>query len=138
MLERDEGRVAKVYPDPLTGGAPWTVGIGHTGPDVHQGDVWTDEQIDEAFDRDVATAETGCMDNLPWFNQLDEVRRAVLIAMCFQMGINRMLGFDNMLKLCGEGNYSAAAQHMRNSLWARQTPKRAIRMADQLETGRWT
>ena len=41
-------------------GAPWTIGWGHTGPDVHDGLVWTQEQADaahvadtERFERDV-------------------------------------------------------------------------------------
>jgi lysozyme len=32
-----EGVRLKAYPDPATGGAPWTIGVGHTGPDVHPG-----------------------------------------------------------------------------------------------------
>lgn len=30
-----EGVRLKAYPDPATHGPPWTIGIGHTGPDVH-------------------------------------------------------------------------------------------------------
>lgn len=41
------------YPDPGTGGAPWTIGWGHTGPEVRPGLVWTQEQADEAFERDI-------------------------------------------------------------------------------------
>jgi lysozyme len=137
MLERDEGREHKAYPDPLTHGAPWTIGIGHTGPEVYDGLRWDDAQIDAAFDADVATAERGCLDNLPWFSQLDEVRRAVLIAMCFQMGVRRLLGFVNMLAAVRDEHYAHAAEQMRQSVWARQTPKRALRMALQMETGAW-
>jgi GH24 family phage-related lysozyme (muramidase) len=34
------------YPDPATGGAPWTIGWGSTGPDIKQGTIWTQEQCD--------------------------------------------------------------------------------------------
>lgn len=34
----------------------WTIGWGHTGPDVHEGLVWTPQQADEAFDRDTTDA----------------------------------------------------------------------------------
>lgn len=43
----------KAYPDPLTGGAPWTIGKGHTGPEVRPGLVWTQAQSDAAFERDL-------------------------------------------------------------------------------------
>lgn len=49
----------KAYPDPGTGGAPWTIGWGHTGPDVHPGLEWTREQADAAFLKDVSTAVNG-------------------------------------------------------------------------------
>lgn len=138
MLERDEGREHKAYPDPLTHGDPWTIGIGHTGPEVHQGLVWTDAQINDAFAADVAIASDGCAHAFsPWFVNLTEARQAVLIAMAFQMGMHRLGGFVNMLAAVRDGHYATAAEHMRLSLWARQTPKRATRMAYQMEAGDW-
>lgn len=35
----------------------WTIGIGHTGPEVVKGLVWSDQQIDEAFRFDIMEAE---------------------------------------------------------------------------------
>ena len=37
MIKEFEGCELKSYPDPGTGGAPWTVGYGHTGPEVVPG-----------------------------------------------------------------------------------------------------
>lgn len=42
------------YPDPATGGAPWTIGWGSTGPGISPGTVWTQAQCDARFDVDVA------------------------------------------------------------------------------------
>lgn len=50
---RSDGRY-QAYPDPATGGAPWTIGWGSTGPDVTPGTVWTKAQVDARFERDVA------------------------------------------------------------------------------------
>lgn len=36
-VAKHEGLVLKAYPDPATGGDPWTIGYGHTGPDVKPG-----------------------------------------------------------------------------------------------------
>lgn len=35
----------------------WTIGYGHTGPEVVPGLIWTQEQADEAFILDLASAE---------------------------------------------------------------------------------
>jgi GH24 family phage-related lysozyme (muramidase) len=48
LIRREEDRKTHAYPDPLTHGAPWTIGEGHTGPEVHEGLVWMDAQIDAA------------------------------------------------------------------------------------------
>ncbi len=59
---RVDGRFA-AYPDPGTGGDPWTIGWGATGKGIAKGTVWTAAECDarlEAdlvrFARDVATA----------------------------------------------------------------------------------
>lgn len=43
----------EAYPDPATGGAPWTIGWGATGPGIAQGTVWTQAQCDERLDKDL-------------------------------------------------------------------------------------
>ena len=49
VLHHYESCKLKAYPDPATGGLPWTIGWGHTGPEVKPGLVWTQEQADAAF-----------------------------------------------------------------------------------------
>ncbi|WP_375291447.1 lysozyme [Qipengyuania sp.] len=44
----------EAYPDPGTGGAPWTIGWGATGPGIGPGTIWTQEMCDTRLDRDVA------------------------------------------------------------------------------------
>jgi lysozyme len=39
----------EAYPDPATGGHPWTIGWGHTGPDVKPGMRITQERADQIF-----------------------------------------------------------------------------------------
>lgn len=52
QLRRDG--LIQAYPDPATGGAPWTIGWGATGPDIGPGTVWTQEQCDTRLERDLA------------------------------------------------------------------------------------
>jgi len=47
LTKRWEGCVLTAYPDPVSGGNPWTIGYGSTGPDIVQGLVWTQEQADD-------------------------------------------------------------------------------------------
>lgn len=51
--EQPDGRF-QAYPDPGTGGAPWTIGWGATGRGIRQGTVWTREQCDARLDADLA------------------------------------------------------------------------------------
>lgn len=72
-----------------------------------------------------------------WFDKLDEVRQAVLIDMCVNLGLSRLQGFRNTLALIGVGKYEAAAQEMLNSKWAEQVGRRAQRLSRMMATGRW-
>ena len=44
LTEQFEGCKLTAYPDPATGGDPWTIGYGHTGNDVYPGLTITQEQ----------------------------------------------------------------------------------------------
>ena len=57
--------------------------------------------------------------------------------MAFQMGTAGLLTFRNTLENIRTGDYKAAGRGMLQSRWAEQTPKRAQRMAQQMETGLW-
>jgi GH24 family phage-related lysozyme (muramidase) len=46
--KRPDGTFA-AYPDPATGGDPWTIGWGSTGPNIKKGTIWTQEECDERF-----------------------------------------------------------------------------------------
>ena len=35
LIKEFEGCHLKAYPDPKTGGDPWTIGFGATGPDIY-------------------------------------------------------------------------------------------------------
>src|SRR5512139_1022427 len=55
IIKRHEGLRLKAYPDPATGGAPWTIGYGHTR-NVHKGDTCTVEQAERWLDEDMGDA----------------------------------------------------------------------------------
>ena len=53
LIKRWEGCKLEAYPDPGTGGAPWTIGWGSTGPGIHKGVRWTQAQADDRLAQDV-------------------------------------------------------------------------------------
>lgn len=133
-LRRDEGLRLHAYPDPLSGGEPFTIGYGHTGG-VSPGDVWTLDQAEAALASDVAKVGRSFNECLPWWQSLDYVRQDVLVNMAFNMGVDGLLGFHNTLALIKAGNYKAAADNMLVSAWARQVGDRARRLSLQMRTG---
>lgn len=50
---RIAGGLIEAYPDPGTGGAPWTIGWGATGPGIGPGTVWTQAQADARLENDL-------------------------------------------------------------------------------------
>ena len=50
---RPDGMV-EAYPDPGTGGDPWTIGWGATGSGIGPGTVWTQQRCDARLESDVA------------------------------------------------------------------------------------
>ena len=74
---------------------------------------------------------------LPWFTELDAARQGVLVNMAFQMGTAGLLAFNRTLVAIAQQRYAEASAYMLQSKWAKQTPARAKRMADQMETGEW-
>ncbi|MBU2800441.1 glycoside hydrolase family protein, partial [Acidithiobacillus sp. VAN18-4] len=56
--------------------------------------------------------------HLPWAeSQLSVIRFAVLVNMAFNMGLQGLLGFTQMLSALQAGNYEQAAKAMLDSLW---------------------
>jgi hypothetical protein len=62
---------------------------------------------------------------------------AVLIGMCFQLGLGGLVAFHHTLLAIQQGNYPLAALGMQNSVWARQTPERVSVLSQQMISGEW-
>jgi lysozyme len=57
-IQHGEGLRYTAYPDPGTGGAPWTICYGHTGPEVRPGLTVNQAQCDAWLREDIAEAES--------------------------------------------------------------------------------
>lgn len=138
QLEFEEGRRLKAYT--CTAGHK-TIGIGHN-LDVKPAfngrripDIISDQICDLIFDRDLNDTITQL--NFVWLanTKLDPARRDAVINMCFQLGINGVMKFKLMLNALERSDWVAAKAHALDSSWAKQTPERAERVAEQLLTG---
>ena len=67
---------------------------------------------------------------LPWLTYAPMDIQDALCEMAYQMGVAGLLGFKNTLALIKERRYREAAENMRKSKWATQTPKRAREIAN--------
>lgn len=119
-----EGLRLKAYPDPATGGAPWTIGYGATGSGIRPGAVWTQERAEADLSWRVETIAA----------QIDEAvtvpltvnQRVALICLVYNIGIGRIddpdtpenegsgfLGSTLLRKLNAEDYAGAADQFLR-------------------------
>ena len=134
LIAREEGFVPHAYKDHL---GYLTIGHGILIDEKKGGGITREESlwilrrrlrvIGEEFD-----------DLIPWWQDLNRARKAVLLSMAYQMGIRGVMKFRNTLRAMEEGDYARAARGMRASLWARQTPGRAERASRAMESGRLT
>jgi lysozyme len=134
QLRGDEGVRRHVYKDHL---GYSTIGVGRLVDARKQGSGLRDDEITYLLNNDITDRIDALTRRLPWFQNLDDARRGVLLNMSFQMGVDGLLGFERTLALVRDGQYDLAAHAMEQSLWATQTPARAARMAEQMRTGLW-
>ena len=104
-----------------------TIGFGHL---VKKGESFERcISIPEAFDmlnEDYLIALKAIERNYPWAE--GEIK-LVLTNMSYQIGITRLMKFDNTIKHLKNEQYREAAIEMMDSIWAKQTPQRSMRLA---------
>ncbi len=105
LIQQFEGLRLTAYPDPGTGGEPWTIGIGHTGG-VQEGDACTEEQAQDWLRQDCKTAED-CIDAYVE-PELTQNERDALISLIYNIGCGNFKG-STLLMLLNAGNMVGAA-----------------------------
>lgn len=105
LIKSFEGLRLKAYPDPGTGGEPWTIGYGHTGG-VKPGDVITEAVADAFLMEDIGRFERAVNRLCPVTtqNQFD-----ALVSFTFNLGEGN-LEKSTLRKLHNQGKYAEARQ----------------------------
>lgn len=130
QLKRDEGKRLRPYKDSV---GKLTIGYGRNLDD----EGISDDEAELMLANDIENHRRDLFRALPWVVSLDEVRLAVLLNMCFNVGIAGLCGFKQTLSLVQQQKWDAAADEMLQSKWATQVGPRAHRLALQLKTGQW-
>jgi len=96
----------EAYPDPGSGGDPWTIGWGSTGSDIKRGVVWTQKQCDDRFSdhlgefaRNVESALGGARTTQSQFD--------AMVSFAYNVGV-RNLQNSTLLKKHKAGDYAGA------------------------------
>jgi lysozyme len=115
LIRQAEGLRLRAYPDPGTGGDPWTIGIGTTvypdGRKVRRGDTCTPQQADKYLAHDLRglEREVAAMVTVP----LTSNQFSALVSFAYNVGISALRS-STLLRLLNAGDYAgAAAQFLR-------------------------
>lgn len=102
-----EGCKTRAYRD---GGGVWTIGYGHTGPDVHKGLVWTLLQCESAYGLDIIPRERAVNRNVKvplTQNQFD-----ALVSFVYNVG-EKAFKASTLLILLNMGKYADVPAQLR-------------------------
>lgn len=128
QLEIDEGKRNRIYTDTV---GKVTAGVGRNLTDR----PFSEDEIQLMLSNDIKTVESDLDKNCQWWRGMSEARQNVLGNMCFNVGINRLLGFSKTLAAMKAGLYDEAAKEMLDSKWAQQVGQRAQRLAAMMIKG---
>jgi len=100
----------------------WTIGHGLT---------WlTEEESLHILTGRISQLHLKLLDDLDWYKDMPPEIQGILIEMVYQIGYSGVMKFKRMIANMIDKNWKEAATEMLDSLWAKQTPNRANRLAD--------
>ena len=106
LTEDSESLRLTAYPDPGTGNAPWTIGYGHTGPEVVEGLVIDEAQAVEWLRSDIAKAEAQVKELVEV--ELTQGEYDALVDFAFNCGAGNLRS-STLLRLVNTENWLAAS-----------------------------
>lgn len=111
LIKRWEGCKLTAYPDPGTGGAPWTIGWGSTGPGIHKGVTWTQAQADARLADDVRKFMAGVMAAVTVPALPREI--GAMTSLAYNIGLTAFRGSTLLRKFNADDKAGAAAEFPR-------------------------
>jgi lysozyme len=105
LIKRHEELRQHAYPDPATGGEPWTIGYGHTGG-VRRGDTCDVERAEYWLRQDLGEAERAVHDFV--VVPLSQNQFDALVDFVFNVGVGHF-GNSTLLHKLNASDYQGAA-----------------------------
>ena len=105
LIKEFEGCKLEAYPDPASGGEPWTIGVGST-TGVHKGMVITQEQADEYLVNDVAYSAKAV--NQMVSGKITQNQFDALVSFAFNLGTGNLRN-STLLKKLNKDDFENAA-----------------------------
>lgn len=109
LLQGHEKCVLRAYRDQGKRGGVWTIGWGHTGPEVVEGLFWTQEQADEALLTDLGNAERAVISYV--LRVLNENQFSALVDFVYNEGAGTFFE-SSVLVLLNHGEFDTACEHL--------------------------
>lgn len=141
-LKREEGFRDRVYQ--CTAGVD-TIGYGFNVAYLSKAELELNDGVIEPMSEEVATQILNrkvkklikSVDEVySWIDNLPEVVKIGIYDMIYQLGIKGFGSFVNTQKYLKLLDYSKAIENIKNSKWAKQTPRRANNLIKRLERAR--
>ena len=104
LIKDSEGCKLKAYKCPA---GIWTIGYGHTGPDVYAGKVITQQEAEVILENDLKKFVDG-VDQLVTV-QLTKNQLGALVSFAFNVGLGALKN-STLLKILNQGRYADAAE----------------------------
>lgn len=101
----------KAYPDPGTGGVPWTIGYGSTGPHINPTTVWTLQQAEQALKAELEHFALGLVKLSPSLKNELPRRVAALISFCYNCGLGNYR-ISTLKKRVDKGDWLGAQEEI--------------------------
>ncbi len=124
LIAKEEGFSSKPYLDHL---GVMTFGHGLT--------YITEEESEMLMKTRITNRTTELTREYPWFRNLTDNRKIVIVSMAYQLGMPRFGKFKNMIKALEKGDIELAAKEMKNSLAYEQTTNRWDRQIEMFLKG---
>ncbi len=98
---------------------------------------FSDDEVAHMLHNDVVDAIQDAR-SLDYWHHLDDVRRLVVVDLCFNLGLPRWKRFIKANAALNKKDYEEAADEMVDSQWYRQTGRRAKKLVHAMRSGAWT
>lgn len=127
QLKIHEGVVLKLY---KCSQGYYTCGVGRNiqanGISMEEAELMLANDIDDCI--------VDLKRNIGFFDDLPETIQEVMVNLCFNIGINKLLNFKKTIGLLRDEKYLEAADEILDSKWSKQVGQRSHDLADMIRS----